>query len=154
MLEVLIAFSLIALCAIPLIYPHVSMVKVQKESINKRRVNHAAKLILVNALEKMHKGTISLNDIQDERIFEVSAAELTEIAGYHATYQFISAKHKPRDNSGFTVHNATFLLSFISKTNEAKKLTFEQIIFFASRIPLDEIKDDEPGLDKEKYEDL
>lgn len=152
MLEVLIAFALIALCAIPLIYPHVSMVKVQKESINKMKVNHAAKLILVNVLEKMHKGTISLNDIQEEKIFEVTADELKEITGYNATYQFITAVHKERDATGFTVHKADLLLNFISKTNPTKKLIFEQKIFFGSRIPIDEIKDDEPGLDEEEYE--
>lgn len=154
MLEVMIAFTLIALCAIPLIYPHVSMVKAQKESINKMKVNHAAKLILVNVLEKMYKGTITLNDIQEEKTFEVTSAELNEIAGYNATYQFSSEKHKERDASGFTVHKATLSLNFTSKTNSEKKLAFEQLIFFASKLPLDEIKTDEPGVDDEEYEIL
>ena len=58
MLEVLIAFALIAISAIPLIYPHVSMIKEQKESINRMKIHHVVNLIYTNILEKMHKNEL------------------------------------------------------------------------------------------------
>src|ERR1700722_13895 len=85
MLEVLIAFALITLCATPLIYPHVSMIKAQKEFINKMKINHSVNLIYVNILEKLHRNEIPLQDIEDKKLFNVEAEELKDISGYKAT---------------------------------------------------------------------
>lgn len=148
-LEVMIAFVLIAFCALPLVHPHIVMVKGQKESINRMKIHHAANLIYVSVLEKMHKGDITLADIQGKKIFDISTDDLKGIDGFKATYQFTAGKHKVRDDSGFTVHKATLLLNFIPKSGNT--ISHEHLIFFGSRVPIDEIKCDEPGLDDEEY---
>lgn len=132
LLEVMIAFTLVTLCAIPLIYPHVSMIKAEKVLINKVKLNHQMHLIYAGIIEKMHKNEITLQDVESKRLFNVPEDELKPLKGYKATYQFIRQKEKERNDLGFTVHLATVQLNFIP-TNGSKTISYEFKIFFGSK---------------------
>jgi len=146
LLEVLLAFCLISFCAIPLIYPHIVMIKAQKEFINKIKINHAVNLLFVDILEKMHKNEISLADIESQKVFPIEGEELKKIPGFTSTYQFIKEKHKARDKDGITVHLATVQLSLISKTGKIKHFDYD-VLFGSKRDPEIEDKDAEDDED-------
>jgi len=150
MLEVMIA--LIVFCAIPLISPHIMMVKAQKLSINEMNINHAVNLVYVNILEKMHKNEIPLNDIEGKTLFEVPSQDLKQISGYKATYQFIEEKHKKRNADNFTVHLATLQIKFIPHINTGKILSYQYEVFLGSKL-LPGTDDTNTGAeDDEEYE--
>jgi len=153
MLEVLISFALITLCAVPLIYPHISMIKSQNQFINKMKINHSVNLIYVNILEKMHKNEILLNDVEEKKIFNVEPEDLKDIVGYKATYQFITEKHKRRNSSGQTVCLTTLQLQFIPKVT-GKTLIYDYEVFFISKKDVSPGPNatDEAGVDDEEYE--
>lgn len=146
MLEVLIAFALIILCIAPLTMPHFAMIKEQKASINKMKINHAVNSIYVNILEKMHKNEIPLNDIENKKLIPVESEELKEIQGYNATYQFTIEKIKIRKTDGLTTYLVNLQLQFIPKTS-GKTFSYDYKVFFASKkdptIPSDIEEDDE-----------
>lgn len=148
MLEVLISFTLIAFCAIPLIYPHISMIKAQNGFINKVKINHTVNLIYVNILEKLHKNEILLSDIEDKKIFNVDNAELKGINGYRATYQFIKEKHKKRNGAGIATYVVTLQLQFIPKKN-GKTLTYDYDVFLVSKKDIANVDPNEGGDDEE-----
>ncbi len=148
LLEVLISFTLIAFCAIPLIYPHISMIKAQKGFINKVKINHTVNLIYVNILEKLHKNEILLSDIEDKKVFNVDNAELKEINGYRATYQFTSEKHKKRNTAGIATFIVTLQLQFIPKIS-GKTLTYDYDVFLVSKKEIANLDPNEGGEDEE-----
>lgn len=90
LLEVLIAFALVTLCAIPLIYPHAAIYRTQKEFVNKIELDHEVNLIYVNLLEKLHRNEIPLEDIRHETLFTLPQT----IKGYTGTYHFETIREK------------------------------------------------------------
>lgn len=90
LLEVLIALALVALCAIPLIYPHVAIYLSQKEFVSKIELDHKVSLNYVNILEKLHRNEISLDDIRNETLFTLPEG----MNGYIGTYSFHIIKEK------------------------------------------------------------
>lgn len=131
-LEVLIAFCLVAFCAIPLIYPHISMIKSQNEFVNKIKMNQAIHLIYVDILEKLHKNEIPLSDIENKKLFQIEPQNLKNCHGYVGSYQFIKEKHKKRNSDGITVHLATLQLKLVPK-RAGKTYTYDYDIFFGSK---------------------
>lgn len=149
MLEVLIAFALVLLSAIPLIYPHVSMIKAQHELINKININHSANLIYVSLLEKLHKNEIPLIEIESGKIFNLEQENLKSVFGYKATYQFFLQKVKKRNADGLKTYLVTMQLKFIPNSGQ-KSVTYDYSVFIASQKqagtvdePLEEEDDDE-----------
>jgi len=156
MLEVLIAFALIVLCALPLIYPHIGMIKAQKELINKSSLNHFVNLQYVTILEKLHRNEIPLNDIENGKIFSIDQENLKEIPGYKvqgytATFQFIKQRHKARNDQGFTVYLATLQLKFTPKKGD-KPLSYEYEVFFGSKKQIAANDEEEKGREKQDDE--
>ena len=78
LLEVLIAFALVALCVLPLIYPHVAMFKAQNTFIRKVDLDHVVNLLYAKILEKLYMNSIPWNDIE-QTVFPVDAGLLGEI---------------------------------------------------------------------------
>lgn len=135
LLEVLIAFALIALCAIPMIAPHISMIKAQKELETKMKINHAAKLIYANVLEKMHKNEIPLAQVEDGKTISVQEEFLEGITGYTADYRFKIIKSKNNDQ-GLHVYRAILEVHFI-KLKKEEKLVFETPLFLCAKKNVD-----------------
>jgi hypothetical protein len=63
LLEVLIAFALIALCVLPLIYPHVAIYKAQNKFARKLELDHVVNLLYGKVLEKLYMNTIPWADL-------------------------------------------------------------------------------------------
>ena len=93
----MIAFSLIVFCIFPLIYPHVEMYKAKKRFLERIEQDHAINLVYVELLEKLYRNEISWQSILDRQ------KKTFEQLGYQGTYQFEEIKHKPPEESGFTV---------------------------------------------------
>src|SRR5690349_12587266 len=100
LLEVLIAFALVVLCALPLIYPHVFILKSEKAFVASIELDHAVNLLFANCLEKLYQNQIAWHQIESgkETTIESSLLEESGFNGYlpfNGTYKFVEEKHKP-----------------------------------------------------------
>lgn len=121
LLEVLIAFVLIALCVLPLIYPHIAIYKQQLEFSRKLELDHLVNLLYGRVLEKLYMNTIPWHDIP-QTTFEVDDALLKEVQYdkpmvYAGTFTFGEGepRFKPKDPSEYTLYLYPLTFNFIPK---------------------------------------
>ncbi len=131
LLEVLIAFTIVVLCIIPLLAPHVGIYKEQKNFLNQIELNHTVHLIYVEVLEKMHKGEISIADIFNKRDFSVTTEKLPS-QNINASYHLSPSASKKQNEEGFNVHLANLEISLTEK-NKEKPYVYNYLIFFATQ---------------------
>ena len=67
LLEVLISFAIIALCILPLLYPHVYILKSQQEMIRTVELDHVVNLIYASTLEKLYLNQIPWDTIESKK---------------------------------------------------------------------------------------
>ena len=66
LLEVLIAFTLVTLCILPLFYPLTGILKQQNEFITKIKLDHQVNLMYGNILAQLHANEIPWDNITNE----------------------------------------------------------------------------------------
>ena len=104
LIEVLIAFTLVALCAIPLISPQVFFLKENKKSIYTIQLDHTVSLLYAEIIERMHK-----NEIPFEKIIENTE--------HHNPFEMIDQETFEKFN---LCHNFPFKGSFRFEKNKSK----------------------------------
>lgn len=118
LLEVLIAFVLISLCVLPLIYPHAAMLKTEQEFIAEVELDHQVNLLYANRLQKLYLNEISWSDIESGKEFTIDK-QLLQSIGYEkelpfiGSYRFTEIKHKPPKQPEDAVYlfNLTFIFT-------------------------------------------
>lgn len=109
LLEILIALAMIALCALPLITPHVAMIKEQKHFINTMKLDHYVHLIYVDILEQLHTNKIGWNVITEKTpipldeslIARLGETNFPKLKGY---FRFHEIKHKINKSTGWSAY--------------------------------------------------
>jgi len=125
LLEVLIAFMLVALCVFPLISPHTYILIAQRKFIDKIEVDHLVNVMYADIVERMYENKIPLNDIINSRTFEIDDTYLEQFGikkafPYRGTYQFgiPKSKYKPRYEAPYTVYLLPLDFTFFPKGQE------------------------------------
>lgn len=72
LLEVMIAFALIVMCILPLIYPHTFILTSQRKFIHKVDLDHQVNRIYADIVERLYRNGIPWNDIISGTEFEVN----------------------------------------------------------------------------------
>jgi hypothetical protein len=119
LLEVLIAFALVAMCVLPLIYPHVAMLKSQNAFIRKVELDHTVNLIYARVLEKLYANTIPWGEL-GQTVFPVDNALLNEIP-YQKPFYFIGSynffevppRFKPKDPGDYSLYLYKLTFNFL-----------------------------------------
>ena len=129
LLEVLIAFALVALCAIPLIYPHVAIFKEEKKFISVIELDHAVNLLFANRLEKLYLHEISCEEVETGRENPSDDLMLKESGyigslPYKGTYKFVEVRHKPENQSEDAVYLYKLIFEFVPKMKKEKVQPF------------------------------
>lgn len=126
LLEAMIAFALVVLCAIPLIAPHTAMLKAQRQFIRKIDLDNAVNLLYASVLEQLYLNTIGWNELT-HRTFPIYKEDLQRLGfgnalGYEGSYQFHEVRHKPNDeNAPYFLY--LFKLTFSFLPDELSKAT-------------------------------
>lgn len=100
LLEVLIAFALVALCALPLIFPHVFILRSEKKFTASVELDHATHLLYAYLLERLYQNDIPWADIETGKELPIDHT-LFEAAGYkkslpfNGSYKFTILKQRP-----------------------------------------------------------
>lgn len=142
LLEVLIAFALVALCALPLIYPHIAILKKEQEFVSMVELDHVVNLLYVNRLQKLYQHEIPFSDLESNKEFPIDASLLQEIGytkhfPFKGSYKFSKIKSKPPKQPEDAVY--LFKLTFLFVHNTAKKYSLEK-------------KTDQPVVQKYEYD--
>ena len=115
LLEVLISFALIVFCALPLIYPHVAILKSEREFVSVVEKDHLVNLLFIDVIEKLYLNEISFESIVSKKEFIVNDYELKKIGLQDpvplvVTYTFKEIKSKVARDKKRTAY--LFNLSF------------------------------------------
>lgn len=100
LLEVMIAFALVALCALPLVYPHVAIFKAEKQFLNDIELDHFVSLLYADTLEKLYLNEISWSTIHEGKEMIIDFTIMQSFGSkkplpFKGTYKFVEIKHKP-----------------------------------------------------------
>lgn len=118
LLEVLIAFALIVLCALPLIYPHIFVLKSEKAFVSTIQLDHAVNLLYINRLEKLYQNKIDWHEIESGKEVVIDTQMLTESGireplSFTGTYHFEEMTHKPQDPVEKTIYLYSMIFNFL-----------------------------------------
>lgn len=132
LLEVLIAFALVSLCALPLIYPHMAIFKAEKRFVDTIELDHLVNLLFANRLEKLYLHEIPWADIEGGKEILIEKQMIQDV-GYKkelpfmGTYQFIYKIHKPLNTPEDAVYLYKLVFQFIpkGKQTDVKPIKYE-----------------------------
>ncbi len=101
LLEVLIAFAIVVLCILPLLYPHVGVIRSQQEMITAVQLDHFVSLHYANTLEKLYLNEIPWETLHSDKPIPIDKEMIKKLGikeaiPYKGTYHFIDVKHKPK----------------------------------------------------------
>lgn len=123
LLEVLIAFALIVLCILPLIYPHVFILRSEKKFVATVELDHVVNLLYANILQKLYQNEIAWSDIENGTKIPIDAS-LLETVGYkqelpfEGSYHFTLLRQRPRSAADVTAY--LFILEFAFTPKHAR----------------------------------
>lgn len=126
LLEVLIAFALVVLCVLPMIYPQVFILKSERQFVDTIELDHTVNLLYANILQKLYLNEIGWDDIQEHKRAEISDSMLREIGVEHditfkGSYAFSIEKRKPpQPEDKLYLVNLTFYFTPKNERTKAK----------------------------------
>ena len=119
-LEVLIAFFLVVVCLLPLVFPHTAIYLAQQEFIQTIACDRIAGFVFLDVLEKLHKNEIPWEDIKNGTVFSIPDQLLVEHAApFKGTYRFFPRKDKIDDDSKYAVYLFDVLIQFENPRQKA-----------------------------------
>lgn len=138
LLEVIIAFALVALCVLPLIYPHVFILRSEKQFVSEVELDHRVSLIYADIMEKLYRKEIPWQDIigQKETPIDLSGGSRKDEKGtlpYKGSYKFVKYKQKAKDEESHNMYLFRLIFSFqpvegLLQDKDRKPLTYEYLI--------------------------
>lgn len=120
LLEALLAFALVVLCVLPLIAPHVGMLKAERKFIQKVDLDHTVNLLYASILEQLYKNSIDWNVL--------TQGQPVPIPGYEGHYQFKVENYKPLDETA-NYHLYLLNLTFTFEQKNEKPLEYLYKVF-------------------------
>jgi hypothetical protein len=120
LLEVLIAFALVALCALPLIYPHVFILRSEKKFISTVQLDHLVNHLYAGILQKLYQNEIPWQDIENGKAIPIDAnllefVKYTQELPFTGNYQFIKIRQNPPKTDEKTAYLFNLEFTFIAK---------------------------------------
>ena len=147
LLEVLIAFTLVALCVLPFLYPHFYMIKSEKEFVKEVELDRVANLVFADIYEKLYKNEIPWDTIKDKSASPLNSVELQRL-GMQGEYHFEEFREKNGKKEAQTYYWVKLMLSFSPRNsgNTARKLLKYEYDLFIER----QLKAGQEGIDKKQ----
>lgn len=102
LMEVLIAFVLVTFCLIPLLSPHVAILKEQHQFLRKIQLDHAVNLYTGHVVEKLHRSEIPWYMIEESKTMPIEDELLRQFnldqpLAFKGIYRFDVIKSKPKN---------------------------------------------------------
>jgi hypothetical protein len=138
LVEVLIAFALIVTAVLPLLTPHLFMLKAQTEFIQKVQLDHDVNLLYGEVLQRLYLNRIPWTDLQDSTF--MIDPDMLHRAGidpaqfrFQGTYRFKELRCKSKRDAPYSLGLYQLMFRFLpknpSKTKPPKPLEYEYKVF-------------------------
>ena len=115
LLEVMIAFGLLAISSIPLIYPHLMILKEERILIEELNFEMAAKNVIACIIVDLYENAVPFNLIETQGVLEVPKEKLLSGGFPEGTleraYVTFEQKHKPKEPAAITLYNVDAFLN-------------------------------------------
>lgn len=144
LLEVLIAFALVVLCILPLIFPHVVILKSERAFVETVELDHLVNLLYANRVQKLYMKEIPWQDIEGGKELPIDEGLLQQV-GYKrelpftGNYRFEEIKHKPSKPKDKAIYLFNMSFVFVPKKGvfpgkEEKPLTYKYQVMIEHRV--------------------
>jgi hypothetical protein len=114
LLEVMIAFGILSLAAIPLIYPHLMILKEERALIQEMNIDFIAKEMIADFLVDLYDNKTPITLIESKGTQEAPPNPLFEKAFFE-----IDERHKPQKPDDYVLYKVEAKLTIITKTKTA-----------------------------------
>jgi len=131
LLEVMIAFAIIVLCIIPLVYPHVAVVQSERKFLDRVELDHFVNLIFADILQKLYENKIAWGDIEGEKDIPIDEMQLKDMGlktfPFEGSYHFKLDKKKPAKPEDLALYLYDLIFTFKPKTSavDAEPLKYQ-----------------------------
>lgn len=133
LLEVLIAFMLVVMCAIPLVEPHTAILTEQKRWIRTVQLDHFVNLFYAKITEQLYLNQIDWDTIVSGREVLITQDQMKELIGtplpFQGKYFFKVKRFKPGGESLYRHYLLSLNFEFLKKGEKKNPLTFTYILF-------------------------
>lgn len=143
---------LTALCVFPLIYPHVLMLKTEREFAYALKRDRAMGLAYVHVLEELYENRLPWSSIEKEEIFSIDFQEVRAL-GFEGSYQVkMTDIYKPKGEGILPKYLILAIkISLPSKRRELRKsLDTREYFVFVEKIPIVVGKNEKKKEDEQK----
>ncbi len=131
LLEVLIAFAIVAVCILPLIWPHTYILRAQKEFLSEIALDHYVNTHFAEMTELLYKNEIPWEVIEEGRVVSFETG-----LPYKGTFSFEEIKHKPKEEKPYMFYLFNLNYSFTLKNDpEAAPLKYTYTLFIIRDLP-------------------
>lgn len=114
LLEVLIALMIVSLAALPLIYPHVAIMREQSRLLHETHLDHFVNGLYANLTLQLYRNEIPWDALVQGRSFAVSPEALAEARlPYKGTYRLKITHTKPREPVDVTYNLVNLTIDFL-----------------------------------------
>lgn len=149
LLEVMIAFAIVAMCVLPLIAPHVFILKEQKSFVQKVELDHLVNLIYADIIERLYRNDISWAEVTSEKFYPIDESLLNRVGWtsrlpYQGEYQFKIDRYKPKKQPApYTLFLLDLTIRFVppetakeatEKEKTASQIKYEYKVFVERNI--------------------
>lgn len=119
LLEILIAFALVVLALLPLIYPHVFILKSEKKFVQQVELDHAVNLLYAQIVQDLYENKIPWETLQSKTPIPVEFKDLP----YKGEYVFGIVNFKPKKDP--PAPYSLYLYSLDFTFNDSHKYHYE-----------------------------
>lgn len=134
LLEVMIAFALVALCVLPLLSTNLGILKEQKGFERKVILDHAVNLFYGDILERLYLNKISWNDLFIQQ-FPIDDLMVTRSGVdpkkylYRGSYRFTKIRNKPELPGDYSAWLFKLIFTFYPLSGKGSAQNYEYEIF-------------------------
>lgn len=113
LLEVLIALMIVALAALPLIYPHVAIMREQNKLLKTAELDHFVNGFYADQIVQLYRNQVPWEQIEGKKYIPISQEVLNQASlPFRGRYHYALLRTKPREPVDTTYHLVKLTLEF------------------------------------------
>lgn len=155
----MIAFGILALSAIPLMYPHLLILKEERALILELDVDLAAQNLIADLIAELHEMRVPFRLIEDDGVYEMTKDKVSKAGispeAIERVFVRFEQKHKPKNPSSSTLYSVKGTLHILYSPLYQERIRRKEASFSFSFLALRKVpqsggnEEESAGKDKE-----
>lgn len=144
LLEVMIAMFLVALCALPLIHPHLHMYQEQRKTLQELQMDHIAGLLYADVALDLYENKIPWEQIQNRETKLPLSSYVINNLPYEGHVSFAEERHKPPDKPAAETNYLIKVIVSLATKDKKLQRDYTNVVFIKRKIKEGEDKNSNP----------